>query len=386
MKNKIRQFNCLFGFLGITTCIYSTFIMPYLKMKGFSITELGILSSINISMSILGQFVFGYLCDAMKTIKKIFIFNLCLLFLVAITMMINTKAVLVIAFVAAFGLFQGPLSVLSDSWVLSNEKFVREGFGSIRAWSSIGWAVCSVLMGTIIEKFGWGAFFIGYLLMLLLTSAITIKIDDIHREKKHNDKSKKVNPLILFKDYRYVFIVLIMLLLTTTHQTMSFLYVKITNLGGTSKHIGISAFVMAACELPVFFGAKYIIKRFKLINLLAFSSFMYVIRMLLLENSSSYMQVILLGSLQMLTFAVYVLAYKYFITEIAPSDLQVTAQSVAGSICAIGSIVFSSAAGYLIDSRGINTLFQVGAVTSITATILIIIYKVFIERTQLRME
>lgn len=386
MKNKIRQFNSLFGFLGITTCIYSTFIMPYLKTKGFSITELGIFSSINISMAIVGQFIFGYLCDAVKTIKKIFLFNLGLLFLVAVTMLINTKAALVIAFVAAFGFFQGPLSVLSDSWVLSNEKSVREGFGGIRAWSSIGWAVCSVLMGIIIEKFGWGSFFIGYLLMLLITVTITIKIDDIHREKKHNDKSKKVNPLILFRDYRYLFIVLIMLLLTTTHQTMSFLYVKITSLGGTSKHIGISAFVMAACELPIFFGAKHIIERFKLTNLLMFSSSMYVIRMLLLGNSTSYIQVILLGSLQMLTFAVYVIAYKYFIADIAPNNLQVTAQSVAASICAIGSIVFSSAAGYLIDRHGINVLFQVGTVTSTAATILLLVYKLFIERRQLRME
>lgn len=386
MKNRIRQFNYLFGFLGITTCIYSTFIMPYLKTKGFSITELGILSSINISMSILGQFIFGYLCDAMKTIKKIFIFNIGILVIIAFAMQINSKAAIIVASIAAFGLFQGPLSVLSDSWVLSNEKAISQSFGGIRAWASIGWALCSILMGTIIEKFGWKSFFIGYMLMLLITLAVTLKISDIHIEKKHNEKSHKVNPLVLFKDYRYVFVVLIMLLLTTTHQTMTFLYVKITNLGGTSKHIGISAFIMAACELPVFFGAKHIIRRFKLTSLLVFSSFMYVIRMLLLGISYSYTQVILLGSLQMFTFAVYVIAYKYFIADIAPNNLQVTAQSVAASICAIGSIVFSSAAGYLIDSRGINVLFEVGAVTSTMATILLVLYTVLIERKKLRME
>lgn len=386
MKNKVTQFNCLFAFLGISTCIYSTFIMPYLKMKGFTITELGIFSSINISMAIIGQFVFGYLCDAVKTIKKIFIFNIVILLVIAFTMQLNSKAALVVAFIAAFGFFQGPLSVLSDSWVLCNEKAVSKSFGGIRAWASIGWAVCSILMGVIIERFGWRSFFICYMLMLLVTLAVTIKINDIHRERKSSEKSKRINPVILFKDYRYVFVVLIMLLLTTTHQTMSFLYVKINSLGGTSKQIGISAFVMAACELPVFFGAKFIIKKFKLTSLLIFCSSMYIIRMLLLGISSSYTQVIALGSLQMITFAVYVIAYKYFIADIAPNNLQVTAQSIAVSICAIGSIVFSSTAGYLIDRHGINALFTVGAITSTTATILLLLYRVFIERKKVRME
>jgi MFS transporter, PPP family, 3-phenylpropionic acid transporter len=386
MKNKIKQFNCLFGFLGITTCIYSTFIMPYLRLKGFSMIELGLFSSINISMSILGQLVFGYLCDAAKTIKKIFIANLLIIFFIALTMQINTSITIITVLIAGIGFFQGPLSVLSDSWVLGNESEVSQSFGSIRAWASIGWAACSVLMGTIIERFGWKSFFVSYMIMLLVTMAVTFRITDVYRDIKPKGKNRKVNPLLLFKDYRYVYVVLIMLLLTTTHQTISFLYVKITSLGGTSKHIGISAFVMAISELPVFFGAKYIIKRFRITSLFFFSASMYVIRMLLLGISNSYIQVIFLGSLQMITFSVYVITYKYFIAEIAPDELQVTAQSTASSVCAIGSIVFSSVAGYLIDKFSIDMLFRVGALTSFAGTLLILVYWLLIERKKLRTE
>ena len=383
MKKKVIQFNYLFAFLGISTCIYSTFIMPYLKMKGFTITELGIFSSINITMAILGQFIFGYLCDAAGTIKKIFIFNVVALLAIALTMELNSKTALVIGFIAAIGFFQGPLSVLSDSWVLSNEKAVSENFGGIRAWASIGWAVCSIFMGIIIDYFGWKSFFICYMLMLLVTLSVTMKISDVKRTRKLSEKRVRVNPFVLFKDYRYVFVVLIMLLLTTTHQTMSFLYVKINSLGGTSKQIGISAFVMASCELPVFFGAKRLTKKYRLTSLLLFCSSMYIIRMVLLGIASTYTEVIVLGILQMFTFAVYVIAYKYFIVGIAPDNLQVTAQSVATSICAIGSIIFSSAAGYLIDKHGINTLYLVGAVTSTIATILICIYTIFNKKARM---
>lgn len=386
MKNKTAQFNCLFGVLGITTCIYSTFIMPYLRTKGFTITELGVFSSINITLSIFGQFIFGYLCDAIKTIKKIIIFNIIVLFCVALIMHLSPNTGLIIGFIAAFGFFQGPLSVLSDSWVLSNEKIISQSFGSIRAWSSVGWALCAILMGTVIERFGWKAFFLCYMVMLLVTLAVTLNIADIRKTKRNNDKKEKINPLILFKDYRYLFIVIIMLLLTTTHQTMSFLYVKINSLGGNSKHIGISSFVMAISELPIFFSSKYIVKKFKLTSLLIFCSGMYAVRMLLLAISSSYIQVIALGILQMGTFAVYVIGYKFFIAEVAPSNLQVTAQSVATSICAIGSIVFSSVAGYLIDKYGINTLFTIGIVTSAIAIGFLILYTAFIKRNKLRME
>lgn len=384
MKNKITQFNCLFGFLGITTCIYSTFIMPYLRAKGFTVTELGVFSSINITLSIFGQFIFGYLCDATKTIKKIIIFNIITLFMIALTMQLNTNTALIVGFIAAFGFFQGPLSVLCDSWVLSSEKTISQSFGSIRAWSSVGWALCAILMGTVIEKFGWKVFFLCYMIMLLVTLTVILNIADIHKSKKPSNKDEKINPFTLFKDYRYLFIVIIMLLLTTTHQTMSFLYVKINNLGGNSKHIGISSFVMAISELPIFFSSKYIVKKFRLTSLLIFCSGMYMIRMLLLSISSSYIQVIALGILQMVTFAVYVIGYKFFIADIAPSNLQVTAQSVAASICAIGSIIFSSVAGYLIDKHGINALFTIGVVTSAVAMGFLLLYTVLIRRNKLK--
>jgi PPP family 3-phenylpropionic acid transporter len=384
MKKEVRQFNTIYALLSITVCIYSTFIMPYLKTKGFTFTELGIFTSINISAAIVGQFVMGYLCDLLKTIKKVFVINLIILLFISMIMQVTSNVYVVVFGIAAFGFFQAPLSVLLDSWVLFNKKEVSQNFGGIRAWSSIGWALCAISMGGIIDTFGWKSLFISYMIFAILALIATRNIEDVYVVRAKEKNNDKVNPLILFKDYRYIFVVLIMLLLTIAQQSMTFLYIKINTLGGTSKHIGIASFVMAISELPVFFSSKYIIKKFKLTNLLIFCSVMYIVRMVFLSRAISYNQVILIGTLQIFTFAIFVITIKFMIVEIAPKNLQITAQSTASAICAVGGILIASTSGYLIDKHGINIVFIIGAAASFMALIFMIVYGIFTKNRKAR--
>lgn len=380
--NDVSRFKVLYGNLSITICTYSSFIIMYLKWLGYSNTEVGLISSLNIGLAILGQLFWGYICDLKSTIKKILVFNLSMLILVALTLSMVSSHSAILVCIALFGFLQSSLMALTESWVLNFSNQTKKNFGAIRAWSSIGWALCALAMGKVIDLLGWKSMFIAYAIFALSTVIYMQRIEDI-KEITKKDKNQKVNPLELLRIPKYMFAVFMLILFGISQNAMTFLAVIIKEVGGTSNHLGMASFVMAVSELPIFFKAKKLTSKHKLTDLLLFAALMYIVRMVALSFSTSYVHIIIAGVLQMVTFAIFVIGTRFLIAESAPEHLKNSAQTFAGAMGSIVNIIYTMVIGYLTDIFSIKVIYLIGAIGAVLNVLLILFYKFKYENSKI---
>lgn len=387
LKRQIIQYSLLVLLYYCTTCVFNSFFVYYLKTKGYKNTNIGIVLLINIICSIIGQYFWGYICDIKRTIKKVFIFCMFLLILcVFLVPRIVTNISLILLLSGMIGFLQGPMPAIIDCWILQSSKEIEVYYGFIRAWGSIGFAIVANFFGGLIYKYGWQLMFKSFAIFAALAIAITIFIKDSYRYdyNSSNCNYKVVNPLILFNDSRYTFLIIISILIFIPEQVCSlYLSIIIKNVGGTPKDLGIALFANAMWEIPMLFLFKYLIKKFKADSLILISAFFYFIKIVVLIFCINPTMIIYTSIFQAVSFAIYLPASKYYINKIAPYNLKTTAQTVA-TACYVGisGLITSYFGGVILDKFGVIVLLKIAACIGAGAFNILLIYLIITRRKE----
>jgi len=102
-----------------------------------------------------------------------------------------------------------------------------------------------------------------------------------------------------------------------------------------------------------------------------------LLRFIIAAAATSPIYFLFFGMLQSLSFGVFLVTVRYYVTIIAPAALKTTAQSIVlMSAFGAAGIIGSLLGGYLIDNYGMAVLFKV-SISLGTAVVLILAYVVF---------
>ncbi len=360
MAAIINRFKYIYFVFYFTIAIFAGFTVPYLTNLDFSNTKIGFMMSLLYFFGILGQSLAGYICDLKGTIKRIFFTCMILLSIsVFLFFKMSTEWGLII-FISTIGFFQSSVFALLDSWVLESHEVVKKTFGPIRAFGSIGWGISTLLVGRLIDTFGWniiGKLYIAFTSILLL---ISYKAKDA----KHEVHGKEAHPInfdslkILGKNRDYVSLVVIFFLLYFSfHALGMFSVILIDDFGGTKTDIGLFWLLAAFCEVPILLNAKKIMQRIKPSLLLIASSFFFFIRVVLTAFAGSVISIILLSILQMFSFSILIFISKYLIDEVSPKNLKTSSQTIAAALSAgLSAIISLNLSGFIADKIGIQNM------------------------------
>ncbi len=327
---KKRYWMILFLAVYAFGALSTTQTIPFLKELGFNSVHQGfVLASIAL-FTIFLQILFGILSDRTGKMKPYFFVVFCTAAVLSVWMYLSKLNSFWLMFLSV-GFIGGACRTyqsMVDTWSLQIDH-QKDKFEKNKAIGSVGWAlgawagaiICSLLNFTVLAV---ACAFISVFIAFLLT-----QIQDGQRETTM--KWSQLSELVHNK--QYVLLVLIMLVLFAMGCADIYLVVdKILALKGNSFHIGLKWGIQSLAEAPVFLMSDRLLKRFKLIYLLVFSTIMFGVRFLVYSFTQNVWLLVFESLFQCVTFPIAVYCTKIGIDQCISDEIKSTGQLAGASV------------------------------------------------------
>ena len=377
-SNYTNNFALLYFLHYITASLIISQRMTFLIRTGYTIQQRSLIFAAVPLVSILLQFVIGYLSDKYNTIKKVYIVALVLSSIFAYMFYSVSTQLFVFHFVIT--LLSNSLifstEELSDVWVLESDGPSKHNFGFIRAFGSAGWAIGSFLLAQIVLYFGYSGLAITSLLFNILVMAVVLTIRDF---KSHGIKSSVKSFSFedlkeLFKNHTYLLIILIIFFVRFADALVGYILIdKMLNLGGSEYHIGIRYMIAAGVEIPVLLIGDRIHKKLGTIKMVVIASIAYTLKFFGYYAADSNNLIFIVTTLQSIALPFFIIATKYLLFELSPAHLRSSGQMIGPAIVnGIQGVLHPLVAALLVGWFNIDSPLMFATILGVVAIILTI--------------
>ncbi len=398
MSADNKKFTIAFTISGGFLASFGPFIVPYLTDIGYSPSKIAFLLFIY-NVGIIFSFpIIGFLNDNYITMKN------SILALIIISILTTTVYLflpetysVIFVYLLMLSVFQRPIFGILETYTTKMSQLYSDiDFGIPRSFSSLGYALISVLAGTVATSFGYEALMIGQIFFLLVffISILFLKnyplqkdleepeYDVVPKElPEQNNFKNAVYDLVRNKNYILLVFYASFFMISYVGFT-TYLPMLITSAGGGTKELGICLSIMALCEVPVMFFYKAINRRFSLNSLLVFCISMNIIKMLLPVIFPTLTVIYFSQILQAFTFAIFIPSiYLAIYQSVKPKNSSFgisIAITIYSSICSTLTVYFS---GVLLESITIYNLLTIFALSS-TMSLIIIVFKIMLNKKE----
>jgi PPP family 3-phenylpropionic acid transporter len=150
----------------------SPFVTLFYQSRGLNGTEIGLLVTMGALTSMLAAPIWGRWGDASRQPRRLIMLALLSSACFALLRGLQSLFWSISLFVILDGLIGTGAGALSNVQALTVTHGEKSGFGSIRLWGSLGWALVTTLAGLIIERLGLYVPFVGYAAMLVVSVSL----------------------------------------------------------------------------------------------------------------------------------------------------------------------------------------------------------------------
>lgn len=358
-------------------CFYGAFCafaIAYFTACGMDAKQVGVLASGFTAGALIGQWVFGWFCDKLHTIRRVFVAVGVLSYLAVVAIFTAPKTMPVIApLYFLLGFLQSPLPTMLDAWILNTYPTQPQRYGEIRAWGSLGYAVFMMFFGSVIQHFGYGVSLVvaGILMGSLLVLAC--RMPDRAVQTARGTASGEQS---LWKNGPFLFVILVGFLIgLASSPLMQFNALYFNAVGGTLSHQGIALCTSAFLQVPIMLSARRMVHIPVRIRLMI-SAGMYVLCCVLIATARTPLQIILANVFQGVGYGLWLPTLREAVFSTAPRSMASTAQGICDAVTvAVAGIVSSLIAGNLIDSMGIAPFMLVCIATQLVTILLLALRK-----------
>lgn len=362
MSKNIKRFSISIFVIFSSYSLVITQAVPFLTDLGYSPSQRGLVLSFVGIISIVGQILMGFLSDRFGTIKKFFIYlTILMALLVGLSFLVETKNFMYHFLILGMAMGLTKILVnLYETWIMEVDS-MRDDFGFIRGFGSIGWALASLASGYLISAFSYEG--LAYACALLSIIFVFLSIDMEDAEKQTSMDIKMSDIKTLFKNKTYVRFLIVYFIAYFVYNADAVTVTDLmVNLGATPTTIGIKWFVQALCELPMMLLGARILLKYKGHKVMVFASVMMLIRMALLGVAPNNLSIILISTLQALTYPFILMSQKKLVYEQLPAHLRSTGQMVAVSLTAgLAAVLMPITSGILIEHMDIQMVLVICA-------------------------
>jgi oligosaccharide:H+ symporter len=364
------------------------FNVVYLNELKVSSTIIGMILGSNALISIFAQPIWGWISDKIGSSKKVLMLCICVSSLCYLLLFFIGSVSFIAAILMVDTFFRCAAGTLLDIWIVS--KVSREnkiGYGSIRLWGSIGFAVMMVVYGRIVNTNTVRIIYPLYTLFMLLTLFFCARMDGNNLPASPAGSSP-FKAGSLFKNYSYTaFVLFIFLLNIPTGPFSSFLPKLIESVGGTKAQFGLMQSVKALAEVPFFLFGKRLLDRYGPVKLMVFSTVVSLVQAVAYATSKSVLQVSLALLLSGPSYSLFAIGMLHYVYCLAPDGMKTVAQMLAGTVSmSISSMIGNPAGGMLIDRLQLRNLYWVGALFIAISLLLFTLSIVFRKRYENKLE
>lgn len=357
MKWRLYALNFL-AFFAIS--MVNTQMIPFLTSLGYDVVVRGYILAANAIVAIVGQFLFGYLCDKFKGIRMFFALAYGILLISGILMFMNTNQVFWyhLCTVALMGGMVKVIMGLDETWMLELDS---EQYGTLRAAGAMGLTIGSPIAGFLVDTFS----FFALVIALSITSVLLFVFIFLSKDVQKDGESIQLQSLKkLIMNGPYLLLVCIYLLVYMIGTADQYVVIdKMLDIGSAHALVGIKWALQSFMEVPLFLLAGKILKKYKPSTLLIFGTIMYAVKFFLYGWSSSGWMIVATAALQIVTLPIIMLTSKVLIKEVTPKDLASSAQMFAMAIfIGVSGLLTPIITSWLSERFGYdNTLYMVAA-------------------------
>ena len=380
-------------------CALNAFTAVYLLFKGFTNTQTGITVSLISLSAIFVQLFVSNFADSHANIqlKKIVLvlYLMTIAGCTALWLLPLPVALLIIAYCIAGASQRSIMGLLNAMMMQFSSLGLRVNYGWPRGVCSILFALSAFVLGILVETYSPDIIMpIAIGLMVFGIISVTVMPDPgkIFRQYPvpSTDQAKPVNqehstheeaaerPISYLEMIRsnptlMLFIGASVLLSLGQSTAMVFLIRIIEAVGGSAQDLGITILIQAGIEFPMLFASAWVLRKFKVSNILVFSFFCYAVKQFGFVIAPSVGAIYGVATISMFCMGIYAFASVYFVHSIVRPSEMVRAQTLVVLSQTAGQILGSLISGVLIDSFGLKTLIIIGVVILLTASCLMIV-------------
>jgi PPP family 3-phenylpropionic acid transporter len=351
-------------------------VMPFLVLRyqeiGLSGEQIGLLTVLGPVVTLVASPFWGGLADATRRHKQIMLVNI--VAAVASMLLIGQMKSFwaLIPVVASYSFFIAPIVPLVDRTVVDLLGARKADYGRQRLWGSIGWGIMAPLAGWVVGRTGLTTCFYGYAFFMILGMIVAARM--IVSPPPMGEPFWK-GMRVLLSDRRLLFFMVAMLMQGMGRSaSFNFLYMHLSNLGGTKLLVGLAATVAGLSELPTFFYSGVMMRRIGARGLFVFSM---VTGILMLTGYSLIRNPWLVLFVQLLTgpsFSTMWAGGVAYMDELAPRGMGATAQGLFSAVAtglasALGAII----GGWMFDAVGAPWMFRWSALMVFLALLFLLI-------------
>jgi len=352
------------------------FISLFYKQQGLTGTEMGWLGTIGSLVSLVSAPLLGRLSDNISNPRRLLQFCLFGSGLLIALLSQQTSFLWMAAIVGLEAFIGAPVYPLSDAQALTitNEK---DGYGSIRLWGSLGWAITAFTGGWMVERAGLVTVFIGYaalygLCVLLLQWIITPST----RPAKDDAPRPSLKTLIssLVSDRALIGLALALAVLWLTEngrQRFETIYMR--EFGASDQLIGWAFTYPALMEIPLMLWADRLVRKFSAGRLLAIGILLEALSGLVVVIFPSLTSLLFMRAASGLYYSFYAIASVAYTVERAPASQAATVLSLYFvTLGGVIALLASPLSGLIFDRGGAYPLYVIAAAGALLAWLILI--------------
>ena len=354
---KFWPFTFYLLYFAAFTALMPFFVLFYQGL-GFTGAQIGLLTGVPPLVTLVASPFWTGLADARRWHRLVMGSGILGAVLVVLLLPSLTGFAAVFLVIILFNTFISPVSSLADSGTLTMLGEERAMYGRIRLGGTIGWGLFAPIAGALVENYGLTIGFWTFSGIMLINFFISQKFE--HRSHEEGMATSGGIRVFLTSRRWISFLFLTILGGIGSFSVASYLFPYMAELGASESTMGLALTISTLSEMPTFFLANRLVKRFGSYGLLSLSLVMFGIRAFLYAAVSTPSMVLLVQAFGGMIFPAMWTAGVSYADEHAPAGLKSSAQGLFGAMAfGVGSAVSGFIAGPLLESIGGRGMFLV---------------------------
>jgi MFS transporter, PPP family, 3-phenylpropionic acid transporter len=354
---KFWPFTFYFLYFAALSSAMPFFVLFYQGL-GFNGTEIGLLTGIPPLITLVASPFWTSLADARQWHKLVMGLGILVAVLVVFLLPAFTGFVIVFSMIILFNIFISPVASLADSGTMTMLGDERAMYGRIRLGGTIGWGLFAPIAGALVENYGLRVGFWTFSAIMLLNLFVSQKL--VHNS--HEEGTVKPGGIRVFLTSRrwISFFFISFLGGVGSFSAAAYLFPYMAELGADESTMGLALTISTLSEMPTFFLAHRLVKKFGSYGLLTLTLVMFGVRSLLYAAVSVPSMVLIVQIFGGMIFPAMWTAGVSYADEHAPAGLKSSAQGLFGAMSfGVGSAFSGFISGLLLERMGGRGMFLV---------------------------
>lgn len=378
-RKGLRQqgyFALLFAAYYCIIAVQTGYFSLTLSRQGLSEGDIGRVAVVTSTASLLAPPLWGWLCDRRQINRGLFILGAAVAPLSFYAMQHTGSFGGAAVWGGVFYAFCICLQSVPAGWIAAlNAEGRQISYSGTRAFGSLSFAFVSVLLGSVVDRFGTGCLPAFLAAFGVLLSAVTIRLPAQPAIRERYRKAAFLQALTELLHNRPYVILLLCSILYGIPSGIFFTYfpVYFAQLGGTDRQLGIAMFVLAVVEVPVMLFYAALEKKIPVRWLVLLSILGYGAKGICVSLAADPGWAIACLVLQIFGLALSVPACQSFIASCTPAAYAATAQTCAVSVCGIGMIAANMLGAWLVTVVDLRAVFYVTSYFSFAGALIFLL-------------